>query len=172
MSLFVQSEPSIFRKNIGNYFAKVFENEKLGKNIEVGIYNYSIQEASFRQIIKKWNNPEFCDIYAARFKTIMYNIQKNKDFKEQIAQNQIPPLQLTHLTHQEIDPEHWKSKIEMKIKRDRSRFSTNIEASTDMFQCRKCKSKKCTYYEMQTRSADEPATIFITCLDCGKNWKN
>jgi transcription elongation factor S-II len=76
------------------------------------------------------------------------------------------------MTHQEMSPDHWKKRIEMKIKRDRSRFSTNIEASTDMFQCRKCKSKKCTYYELQTRSADEPATIFITCLDCGKNWKN
>jgi transcription elongation factor S-II len=102
----------------------------------------------------------------------MYNIKHNSEFRDQIAQNQITPLQLTHLTHQEIAPLHWKDKIEMKIKRDRSRFSTNIEASTDMFQCRKCKSKKCTYYEMQTRSADEPSNIFITCLDCGKNWKN
>lgn len=171
-SLFTQSEPKQFRKNIGAYFTNVFQDEKLGKNIEVGIYNYTIQEAQFRQIIKKWNNPQFCDIYSARLKSMMYNIQHNSEFREQIAQHQITPVQLTHLSHQEIAPLHWKDKIEMKIKRDRSRFSTNIEASTDMFQCRKCKSKKCTYYEMQTRSADEPATIFITCLDCGKNWKN
>ena len=171
-ALFTESKPSIFRTKIGNHFSSLFNDEKLGKNIEVSIYNYSIQEANYRQIIKKWDNPQFCDIYSARLKTILYNINTNSEFKYHIQTNQITPTQLTHLTHQEMNPSIWKDMIEMKIKRDRSRFSTNIEASTDMFQCRKCKSKKCTYYEMQTRSADEPATIFITCLDCGKNWKN
>jgi transcription elongation factor S-II len=75
------------------------------------------------------------------------------------------------MTHQEMKPERWAELIAKKIKRDASRFDTNIEASTDMYTCKKCKSKKCTYYEMQTRSADEPATIFVTCLDCGKHWK-
>ena len=62
--------------------------------------------------------------------------------------------------------------IDMKIKRKESRYDNKAVASTDMFTCRKCKSKRCTYYELQTRSADEPATIFVTCLDCGKNWKS
>jgi transcription elongation factor S-II len=100
------------------------------------------------------------------------NIQSNKDFFNKILDQEISPQTLAFMTHQEMSPELWKTRIDMKIKRDTSRFTNNIEASTDMFKCRKCKSKKCTYYEMQTRSADEPATIFITCLDCGKNWKN
>jgi transcription elongation factor S-II len=86
--------------------------------------------------------------------------------------NELKPQTYAFMTHQEMNPERWKSLIEDKIKRDASKFKTNIEASTDMFTCKKCKSKKCTYYELQTRSADEPATIFITCLDCGKHWKN
>lgn len=76
------------------------------------------------------------------------------------------------LTHYEMDPERWGELIDKKVKREASKFHTNIQASTDMFTCRKCKSKKCTYYELQTRSADEPATIFVTCLDCGKNWRS
>ena len=71
------------------------------------------------------------------------------------------------MTHQELEPEKWKDLIDQKIKRDASKFVTNIQATTDMFTCRKCKSKRSTFYEMQTRSADEPATIFVTCLDCG-----
>jgi len=44
-------------------------------------------------------------------------------------------------------------------------------AATDQFKCYKCKKRKCTYYEMQTRSADEPMTTFVTCLSCGNRWK-
>jgi len=40
-----------------------------------------------------------------------------------------------------------------------------------VFKCGKCKSMKTTYYQMQTRSADEPLTTFVTCLNCEKRWK-
>ena len=46
-----------------------------------------------------------------------------------------------------------------------------MEASTDTFTCRICKSKECTYYQMQTRSADEPMTTFVTCINCNNRWK-
>ena len=36
-------------------------------------------------------------------------------------------------------------------------------ATTDQFKCSKCHQRKCTYYQMQTRSADEPMTTFVTC---------
>lgn len=50
------------------------------------------------------------------------------------------------------------------IKNDMSR---NIE-----FYCAKCKKNtKCTYYLAQTRSADEAMTSFITCIECGHNWR-
>ena len=42
---------------------------------------------------------------------------------------------------------------------------------TGFFKCGRCKSKKTTYFEMQTRSADEPMTCFITCHNCGKSWR-
>ena len=50
-------------------------------------------------------------------------------------------------------------------------YEQKAEAMTDQFKCGRCKSKKCTYYELQTRSADEAMTIFITCLNCGNRWK-
>jgi transcription elongation factor S-II len=39
------------------------------------------------------------------------------------------------------------------------------------FNCRKCGRSKTVINPVQTRSADEPATLFITCLTCGHLWK-
>jgi DNA-directed RNA polymerase subunit M/transcription elongation factor TFIIS len=180
------AEPIVFRESIGKYFNEKINIEQeqgttksnkinpdiIGQNIEKGIFNHAIKEASMRQIIKKWKNPLFCELYLSRLRTMITNINQNTELLQNIRNGEIGIDQLAFMTHQEMCPGKWKQRIERKIQRDRSKVTNNIEASTDMFTCGKCKSKKCTYYEMQTRSADEPATIFITCLDCGKNWKN
>ena len=75
------------------------------------------------------------------------------------------------MTHQELLPEKWEPLIEEKKIRLENKYCPKLEASTDNFTCGKCKSKKCTYYQLQTRSADEPMTTFVTCLDCSNRWK-
>lgn len=166
----MSATPEVFRNNIRNRLQKKLDGEKLATNLEKAIFNYAIKEANHRKIIKKWENPNFKQLYVDRLRSIYLNL--NDSIIEQLKTNELKPQTYAFMTHQEMNPERWKSLIEDKIKRDASKFKTNIEASTDMFICKKCKSKKCTYYELQTRSADEPATIFITCLDCGKHWKN
>lgn len=37
--------------------------------------------------------------------------------------------------------------------------------------CPKCKSRKVHRIEKQTRSADESATVFCYCSECGKRWR-
>jgi transcription elongation factor S-II len=164
------SDPTPFRENIRKKLNGILNNETQCINLEKGIYNFAIKEANQRKIIKKWENPHFTQLYVDRLRSIYINL-KMPDLLEQIKNREIKPENVAFMTHQELNPEHWKEYIERKIKRDSSKYTTNIEASTDMFTCKKCKSKKCTYYELQTRSADEPTTVFITCLDCGKHWK-
>lgn len=173
--LFEKNDPNVFRANISNEFSKLVsdnENENLGKNIEKSVFNFTIKEATNRQIIKKWQNPLFCDIYHSRLRSIYINLKKNEDLCNQLKNGEVTLNQFAFMTHQEMNPTQWKDRIDRKIKRDRLKFTNNVKASTDMFTCGRCKSKQCTYYEMQTRSADEPTTVFITCLNCGKNWKN
>ena len=179
MSAYRIENPETFRANVQTKLAAILEledgNTTISINMEKGIYNYAIKEAGLRKIVKKWDNTQFVQLYVDKLRSIYLNInntEKCGDLIVAIRSGEIVPQTVAFMTHQEFAPQHWRVLIEKKIKRDASRFTTNIQASTDMFTCKKCRSKRCTYYELQTRSADEPATIFITCLDCGKNWKN
>lgn len=158
------------REKARNAFRKSIKKEKVLLNLEIGIYNYSLQEASRKKEVKKWENPKFVQIYSDRLRSIYINM-KDEKILNSLNSGELLPQTFAFMTHQEMKPEIWKELIEKKSRIDATKFDTNITARTDMFTCGKCKSKKCTYYTMQTRSADEPETIFITCLDCGKNWK-
>jgi transcription elongation factor S-II len=140
-------------------------------NMEKGIFNYAVQEASRRKIVKKWENPHFTQLYKDRLRSVLTNL-KGSSLIDLLRNNEILPQNIAFMTHQEYNPDRWKALIESKMKRDASKYADNIQASTNMYTCKKCKSTRCTYYEMQTRSADEPATIFVTCLDCGKHWRS
>ena len=47
----------------------------------------------------------------------------------------------------------------------------NEEITESILVCGKCKQRQVDYYEKQTRGADEPMTIFATCLNCGNRWR-
>ena len=163
---------SLFRDNIRKKIHGLLDiNETDASNLEKGIFNYAIKEATIKKIVKKWENPHFVSLYKDRLRSIYMNL-KNDHFRKMIENNEIEIKQVAFMTHHEFNPERWRKMIEKKMKKDASKVNDNIQASTDMYTCKKCKSKRCTYYEMQTRSADEPATIFVTCLDCGKHWRS
>ena len=165
--------PESFRKNVQKQISKLIDSDKLVVygNIEKSIYNYSIKEATQRNIVKKWTNPSFVTIYTDRFRSIYMNLKSNPELVEHLKSGEIEPSHFAFMSHYEMNPAKWNDIMELKKKRDDSKLNTNIEANTDMYTCRRCKSKRTSYYEMATRSADEQMTIFITCLDCGKNWR-
>jgi|UniRef100_A0A6C0IQ57 DNA-directed RNA polymerase subunit M/transcription elongation factor TFIIS len=165
------TNPTQFRENIQSKIRTFGIDEITSINLEKGMFNFAIKESDKNKIIKKWENPQFVQIYKDRFYS-MYTNLKNKELLDKITSNELNPQTVAFMTHQEMNPSHWKILLDKKMKRDSHKFDKKVQASTDMFTCRKCKSKNCTFYELQTRSADEPATIFVTCIDCGKNWRS
>lgn len=154
-----------------------FSETKLKKNgmfinLERSVYNYAIQEATSKNIIKKWENRYFLRIYVDRLRSIYTNLSNHAEFRKKILNGEITFEQLSKITHQEMCPDMWNDLIQMKIKRDESKYKNRIEANTDVYVCKKCRSRKCVYCAVQTRSADEQMSIFVSCLDCGANWKN
>ena len=162
--------PKDFRNNIVILFNKILNNKLQSKNLEKGIFNYTIKVCDEKNIVKKWENRHFAQIYIDRIRSLYNNI-KNEYIQEIINNKEIKIHKLAFMTHQELSPSKWKVLIEDKKIRDANKYEPKLEASTDDFTCWKCKSKKCTYYQLQTRSADEPMTTFVTCLDCGQRWK-
>ena len=96
---------------------------------------------------------------------------ENTKFLERLNNKEIDIKKIGDLSVQEIYPDNWKELMNIKSKRDKIRYELKPEAMTSLFKCRKCKSRETSYYEVQTRSADEPMTQFITCLNCNNRWK-
>ena len=159
-----------FRANIVSMLDKIINNPKNSSNLEKGIYNYCLERADKLKVIKKWENQYFVNIYITHLRTIYINI-KNKELLDKLNNKEIKAHKIAYMTHQDMLPSKWKDLIEAKRKRDEIQFEPNITATTDQFTCSKCKSTRVSYYQLQTRSADEPMTTFCSCLDCGKRWK-
>jgi transcription elongation factor S-II len=162
--------PQEFRNNVINKLKDILKNDKLASNLEKGIFNYSLKHAEKINVVKKWDNSYFVKIYVNRLRTIRSNLKDEKLFKS-IINKKIKAHEVAFMTHQEMQPDNWSELLELKKIRDENKYEPKLEASTDDFKCWKCKSKKCTYYQLQTRSADEPMTTFVSCLDCGNRWK-
>jgi len=164
------NNPDVFRANVKKTFGEILNNAQNGDNLERGIYNSTLQQADEKNIIKKWINIYFVLLYTNKFRMIYNNLQ-HKEVLELILNKKIKSHELAFMSHQEILPNKWNKLIEdLKIK-NQNKYTPKIEASTDNFTCYKCKSKECSYYQLQTRSADEPMTTFVTCINCGTRWK-
>jgi transcription elongation factor S-II len=169
MSIRKIDNPDLFRSNIKQKLNEILKDEKTTNNMEKGIFNYSLKEADRHKIVKKWDNTHFIQIYIDRLRSIFVNLKG--EILEHIQNGTIKPHIVAFMTHQELVPEKWCELINAKTKRDKNKFETNIAAATDTFTCRKCKGNQCTYYQLQTRSADEPMTTFVTCLLCSARFK-
>jgi DNA-directed RNA polymerase subunit M/transcription elongation factor TFIIS len=162
--------PEQFRKNIREKLAVFFEKEKDSVNLEKGVYNWTVKEATNKKVVKKWDNPFFVQIYIDHLRSIYMNL-KNESLIKMVNNSEIKSQDIAFMTHQELCPEKWEELIKAKSIRDKNKFEQNIEAMTDRYTCRKCKSKRCTYIQLQVRSSDEGITTYLTCLDCGQRMK-
>ena len=167
-----------FRKDVSVKFESIVDNKsEISKKIEQGIYNYAKNYCQKKNIVTNLENEQFKDIYMNKVRNIYSNLLStsyvnNPRLKDRLLSNEFKPEELAFMDYVQLFPEHWKPLLDEKFTREKALFDFNEGGIvTDQFRCGKCKSKKCTYYELQTRSADEPMTTFVTCLNCGKRWK-
>ena len=170
------TDPTVFRRNVTKQLNKLIKKKKISFNLEIGIYNYTIRSAKDRNVVRKWSNRLFVMLYMDKFKSIYKNLDakssvKNVELLKKLKSGEFKPHELAFMKHHQMFPEKWNKLVEAKIERDTNATKVDYSAATDDFTCWKCKGNKCRYYQMQTRSADEPMTTFVTCLSCANRWK-
>lgn len=113
-------------------------------------------------ITPNWKNPLFKRLFLGRVRDIIQTFKYN-DKTNIVSKLKSKEVLLSKL--HEMD-NLWEHEV---VEEDQSIYTKVIQDG--MFKCTNCKSWKTTYVEKQTRSADEPMTLFITCHECGNVMK-
>lgn len=159
---------TIIKRPIFIYFLdKYIVNIDISMGIEDGIYEFSLLYVTNNHLEKNY----IASIYIDKFYSIYNNINNHIDntyLKNALINNNFDPRFVAFMLPYQLCPNKWE-KIVNKYETKKMREQNII--STDLYQCGKCKAKRATVFFQQTRSADEPMTIFITCLGCGHQFR-
>jgi len=130
---------------------------------------YSIEDAMFAA----WGTSRD---YTQKYRDLSWNLRdtKNPELNEALLTGEILPQRFAHMSPDELASS--KVQLEREASREWMKQSNRSDlltgkSMTDEFKCGKCKERNCSYYQQQTRGADEPMTTFVTCLTCGNRWK-
>ena len=117
--------------------------------------------------------------YTAKVRSLASNLKRNEQLRVDIVEGVLAPQNLVHLTPSELATQEQKEKRKLDTQSDlEARRTDYYQVNRDKileanglntggqgeFTCRRCKGTKTTHYSLQTRSADEPMTVFVTCL--------
>lgn len=123
--------------------------------------------------------------YTAKFRQLSFNLKKNAPLREDLLQDIVSAEQLIHMSADELATEEKRNEI-AKLRddafqkarldwadanEDKINKQCGIENAKGLFTCGRCKSTKTSNTQKQTRSADEPMTVFVQCHNCGNRWK-
>ena len=141
----------------------------LGRNMEKSLYNTTGQH------IGSETKNGFREFYKSRFVGLWNSIQRCPDIIDRIKSGELKASKIAVYPPEiiELNGKYAQALFKLRTKELEKEKNSMVhdEDYTGIFVCRKCKSRKTTYYQLQTRSADEPMTTYVTCLGCGNKWK-
>ncbi len=144
-------------------FTSILKDINKSIKIEAGIFEFTLVYAASKNYVLSL----FAAIYYDKVYEIELNLKddnylNNKTLKNALEKN-IDPRALAFLRPQDMHPENWGTLIRKANIRDEKR---NNMATSDLYECEACQGKNCRMIELQLRSADEPTTKIITCMNC------
>eukprot|EP00171_Calliarthron_tuberculosum_P008003 IDg8003t1 len=156
------------RNKVRELLMKALQTDKPGAK-EAEMVAAAIEEAMFKKF--EGNGAP----YKTKYRALSFNLKdaKNDKLRETVLARELLPSVLVDMSSKQLANEELKKtreKVQEKMTRDAMPYNKPA-ASTSEFKCGKCKQRKCTYFQMQTRSADEPLTTFVHCVNCDNRWR-
>jgi len=144
--------------------------------MEKAIFHTAIDLAHKKMVPRNWKSGLFRELYKQITQSTLSNIHPaspvgNTRLLARVIEGEFPLAAIPTMTSYEMFPERWKEMADKQLIREQKILEGDKSRATDEYKCHRCGKRECTYYELQTRSADEPMTIFITCVNCGKRWR-
>lgn len=182
----LQSSPSVVEKTDNSIDGNVTGNKVRDNCIQL-IYDALVQDSKDENtviLLKAKSIDEFVfnsssnktdGIYRQKMRSLLLNLKdkNNPSLRQSVISGELSIPRLCTMSPQEMASkerrEQDKKLEEMNL--FKARGPKPVKAVTDLFQCGKCKQKKVSYYQMQTRRADEPMTTFYECQVCDNRWK-
>jgi DNA-directed RNA polymerase subunit M/transcription elongation factor TFIIS len=166
------------------------------RNAEKSIYNWSVQQTRGQGDVASWENRSFKWRYKHKVLHLLAELGRGPVVEAGLEvvgdrvnlQLKCVPQLLHRIQRKELDVKslarcppdllwsdgpYGRSMLKLHEKDMAMEAAKAKEEDYEgLFKCGKCKSSKTSYYQMQTRSADEPMTSYITCKNCGNRWKS
>jgi DNA-directed RNA polymerase subunit M/transcription elongation factor TFIIS len=147
------------------------------RDMEIGVFNCAIEHASNYSIPLTWSCSLFRDIYLAKARSVYTNVYpdsyvKNPELLQRVLRNDMRPHEVPFMKAEGMYPEKWQAILEKEVALNQSAYEDTQTSMAKDITCSKCKKNRISFYELQTRSADEPMTCFYRCMSCGHRWKN
>lgn len=158
------------RQRIEQKFVNLLDSD-VGSQCEEALYSKLCH-----QLGRDFPDKTFRREYLATAFNILQNLDPegivgNTYLLPKVQSGDISPQQLVTLSDQELYPPKWQKVKDQRLKEIKDQNDMKL-TTTDLYKCGKCGKRETTFYQLQTRSMDEPTTSFINCVNCGNRWKD
>jgi DNA-directed RNA polymerase subunit M/transcription elongation factor TFIIS len=122
--------------------------------------------------------------YLERVRSFLYNVRANQAlareiFWEEASTESIVLRPVTSLASASIQKARDDAKMAAIESSNQDWGKTHVKRMVENtmgkllggYKCKRCKSDDTDYFQLQTRSSDEPMTTFVNCNNCGYAWK-